>query len=106
MTAKGFENFFQRGRAGEKRASRSTGKHCPLQTTETKMLASLDENRSFLLGYGAEDLRGMPLRTRKREPLEEAQANHPWTPRVPLDSLTEPQRGGQEVRTSRKIRSC
>ena len=57
-------------------------------------------------GYGAEDLRGMPLRTRKREPLEEAQANHPWTPRVPLDSLTEPQRGGQEVRTSRKIRSC
>ena len=67
MTAKGLENFFQRGRAGEKGASGSTAQHCPLQTTETKMPASPEENRSFLLGYVAEILWGMPLRTRERK---------------------------------------
>ena len=67
MTAKGLENFFQRGRAGEKGASGSTAQHCPLQTTETKMPASPEENRSFLLGFRAEDLWGMPLRTRERK---------------------------------------
>jgi hypothetical protein len=67
ITTKGFETFFQTGRAGEKRASSSAEQHCPLQTTETKLPASPEENRSFPLGFRAEDLWGMPLRTRERK---------------------------------------
>ena len=67
ITTKGFETFFQTGRAGEKRASSSAEQHCPLQTTETKLPASSEENRSFLFGFRAEDLWGMPLRTRERK---------------------------------------
>ena len=43
---------------------------------------------------------------KEREPLEGAPANHPWTARVPLDPPAEPQRGGQEIRASRKLWSC
>ena len=96
--------FFQPRRAGESRASGSSEPHCPLQTTESKMPASAEENRSFLLGFrqrtgqrSGETYGGCPWGPEKeREPLEGAQANHPWTARVPLDPPTEPQRGGKK----------
>ena len=108
ITTKCFETFISNRTGGEETGKRLRGATLP-PADHRNQNASKPGRKSILpAGFSGRGLNGgCPWGPEKeREPLEGARANHPWTARVPLDPPTEPQRGGQEVRTSRKIRSC